>query len=304
MYSYVFAGQGSQRPGMGIDFYETYDEAKKIFDIASESLGEDIKKICFEEDPRLNLTEYTQPSILTMEIAVYEVLKKFNKKGEYFAGHSLGEYSALTAADVFTITDAVKIVKKRGELMQRAVPEGVGAMAALISEDIEQYDYKTILQKYDVDLANINSKDQVVISGKKENVEKAVEEIKNNYLSIEAVFLNVSAPFHSRLMKEIEPEFRDYLLQFPIKKENCISVLSNYTGDFHHPDNLIDNLVFQISGSVRWIENMNNLIKKKNKIIEIGPNRPLGKFFLTLGEEVPSIINVRSLYKIFPELKK
>jgi [acyl-carrier-protein] S-malonyltransferase/trans-AT polyketide synthase/acyltransferase/oxidoreductase domain-containing protein len=154
-----------------------------------------------------------------------------------------------------------------------------------------------------VDLANINSKDQVVISGKKEDVEKSVEEIKKIYPAIDAIFLNVSAPFHSRLMKEIENEFRDYLLQFPIKKENCKNVLSNYTADFHQPENLIHNLVYQISGSVKWIENMKKLIERKLNIIEIGPNRPLGKFFLTLGYEVPSIINVRSLYKVFPELK-
>ncbi len=303
MFSYVFAGQGSQRPGMGMDFYQEFEEAKRIFDLASESLGEDLKKICFEEDPRLNLTEYTQPSILTMEIAVYEVLKKYNKIGQYFAGHSLGEYSALTAAGVLEIQDAVKIVKKRGELMQRAVPEGVGSMAALISENIFQHNFRPILDKYEIDLANLNSKDQVVISGKKEGVEKAVDEIKKNFPAIDAVFLNVSAPFHSRLMKEIEPEFRDYLMQFPIKKENSTVVLSNFTGDFHQPEKLIDNLVFQISGSVKWIENMQKLIEKNLKIIEIGPNRPLGKFFLTLNVEVPSIINVRSLTKLFTEIQ-
>ncbi len=303
MYSYVFAGQGSQRTGMGADFYEDFEEARIIFDKASESLGEDLKKICFEEDPRLNLTEYTQPCILTMEIAVYEVLKKFKKNGQFFAGHSLGEYSALTSAGVFLIEDAVKIVKKRGQLMQKAVPEGVGAMAALISENIDQYDYKQILSHYNVDLANINSRDQVVISGNKENVESAVAEIKQNFPSIDAVFLNVSAPFHSKLMKGIEEEFREYILQFPIKKEFCVNVLSNYTGNFHQPENLIDNLVYQISGSVQWIENMKKLIEKQLPIIEIGPNRPLGKFFLTLGKEVPSIINVRSLYKLFPEIK-
>lgn len=303
MYSYVFAGQGSQRPGMGKDFYEEFEESRRIFDEASESINEDLKKICFEEDSRLDLTEYTQPSILTMEMAIYEVLKKFNKHGSYFAGHSLGEYSALTAAGVFQLKDVVKIVKKRGELMQKAVPEGVGSMAALMAENINQYDYKKILYEFDVDLANMNSKDQVVISGKKINVEKAVEEIKKNYNSIDVIFLNVSAPFHSRLMKEIEQEFREYLLMFPLEKEYAQKVLSNFTGDFHQPENLIDNLVYQISGSVKWIDNMNKLIERNIPIYEIGPNRPLGKFFLTLGKEVPSIINVRSLYKVFPDIK-
>ncbi len=303
MYSYVFAGQGSQRPGMGKDFYEKYEESKKIFDLASEALGEDLKKICFEEDPRLNLTEYTQPSILTMEMAVYEVLKKYNKSGTYFAGHSLGEYSALCAAGVFEIQDVVRIVRKRGELMQKAVPEGVGAMAALICEDIDRFDYKKILKENDVDLANINSKDQVVISGKKQNVEKSTEEIKKEFSDIQIVFLNVSAPFHSRLMKEIESEFHDYISQFLVHKENSTFVLSNYTGTFHQRENLIENLVKQISGSVQWIENMKNLISKNTKIIEIGPNRPLGKFFSTLGVEVPSIINEKGMLKIFPDIQ-
>lgn len=304
MYSYVFAGQGSQRVGMGMDFYEKFEESKKIFDDASESLGIDLTKICFEEDPRLNLTEYTQPCILTMEMAVYEVLKKQKKEGTYFGGHSLGEYSALTAVNVFNLKDAVKIVRKRGELMQKAVPEGVGAMAALIANDLNQYNYKTILTKYNVDLANLNSKDQVVISGKKQDVEKSTEEIKQNFPSIDIVFLNVSAPFHSRLMKDIEEEFKEYLLNFPIAKENSSVVLSNYTGSFHNPELLIDHLVKQISGSVQWIKNMEELIKKNQPIIEIGPNRPLGKFFLTLNKDVPSIINVRSLYKVFPDISE
>ncbi|MCS7204877.1 MAG: ACP S-malonyltransferase [Leptospiraceae bacterium] len=304
MYSYVFAGQGSQRPGMGSDFYQEFEESKRVFDEASESLGEDLKAICFEENPKLNLTEYTQPSILTMEMAVYEVLKKYQKHGKYFAGHSLGEYSALAAAGVFQLKDAVKIVKKRGQLMQKAVPEGVGSMAALISTDIEQYNYKEILKKHDVDLANINSKDQVVISGYKDKVENAVKEIKTQFPNIDAVFLNVSAPFHSRLMKEIEEEFRDYISQFTARKELCVNVLSNFTGTFHQPETLIENLVRQISGSVDWIQNMKVLIQQGLPIIEIGPNRPLGKFFLTLNHEVPSIINVRSMYKVFPDIEK
>ncbi|MFN3604111.1 MAG: ACP S-malonyltransferase [Leptonema sp. (in: bacteria)] len=302
MYTYVFAGQGSQRVGMGMDFYEKFEESKKIFDLASESLEMDLKKICFEEDPRLNLTEYTQPCILTMEISVYEVLKKYNKTGSFFAGHSLGEYSALVAANVLDIKDAVKIVRKRGELMQKAVPEGMGAMAALIANDLNQYDYKPILNKHNVDLANINSKDQVVISGKKQDVERAMEEIKKTFPSIDIVLLNVSAPFHSRWMKDIEEEFRSYISKFSMQKENAKYVLSNFTGNFHNPENLIDNLVKQISGSVQWIQNMQILIEKNQFIIEIGPNRPLGKFFLTLNKEVPSIINVRSLYKVFPDI--
>jgi [acyl-carrier-protein] S-malonyltransferase len=129
--------------------------------------------------------------------------------------------------------------------MQRAVPEGVGSMAALISENIFQHNFQPILDKYEVDLANLNSKDQVVISGKKEGVEKAVEEIKQNFPVIDAVFLNVSAPFHSRLMKEIEPEFRDYLMQFPIKNKILPSFYRILRGIFINQKSLLIILCFR-----------------------------------------------------------
>lgn len=297
--SIVFPGQGSQRTGMGQDFYEQFPLAKEIFDKSSEAIGEDLKKICFEEDPRINLTEFTQPSILVTEMAIYSVLEKeFGIKGEFFAGHSLGEYTALCAIGVLDIYDAAKIVKKRGALMQQAVPEGKGAMSALILKDIETTDYQKIVLESGAEFANFNSSEQTVISGKKESVEKAGIELKKKFPEMNVVPLTVSAPFHSSLMKEIESEFRDFLKQFSFKKEKSNMVLSNFTGVFHEPESLIDNLVNQISGSVNWLKNMKSLIAKETKIYEVGPNRPLGKFFGLLGVEVPSVINVRSAQKL------
>lgn len=301
MYAFVFPGQGSQRPGMAKDFYDEYATVRALFEDASAAIDVDLAALIFaEDDPKLNLTEFTQPAILTVEMAMVKVIEQeYSKTADYFAGHSLGEYTALAAAGVVDFVDAVKIVRKRGNLMQVAVPEGTGAMAALILEKIESTPYREIVAKHDADVANINSADQVVISGAKAAVEGAVAEIREKIEGINAVFLNVSAPFHSRMMAPIEDEFRSYLASFTIRPEHSAKVLSNFSGTFHRPDTLIDHLVRQISGSVRWIENMQALIDTKASILEVGPNRPLGKFFSTLGAEVPSVLNVKGLKKAF-----
>ncbi|MDH5655870.1 MAG: ACP S-malonyltransferase [Spirochaetia bacterium] len=299
----VFPGQGSQKQGMAQDFYDQSDIAKKTFEEASSAIGEDLTHICFEEDPRLDLTEFTQPAILTAEIAMYRYLQnQYSFNPSFFAGHSLGEYTALVAAGVIPFEDAVKIVRKRGALMQAAVPPDVGAMAAVILPDIESTNVKNIVDKNGAELANLNSLEQYVISGKKESVQKAAAELEKEHESsgINIVFLTVSAPFHSSLMKEIEPEFKEFLMSFVgFNMDRVSSVLSNFTADFHTAEKLIDNLVSQISGSVQWIENMRLLGKNAETVIELGPNRPLGKFFRTVGVDVSSILNLRSAKKAF-----
>ncbi|MDH5716040.1 MAG: ACP S-malonyltransferase [Spirochaetia bacterium] len=302
--SVVFPGQGSQRPTMGMDFYNEYPIAKEIFEKASKAIDCDLKEICFSEDERLNLTEYTQPAILTVEIAMYEVIKKeFNFVPVYFAGHSLGEYTALVAAEVIPFENAVKIVKKRGNLMQTAVPEGKGTMAALICENIPQDKVKVECEKNNITMANINSKNQIVISGSTEETQKTANTLKNEIEGLDVVFLNVSAPFHSSLMKEIENDFNDCLKQYEesFKKYKAETVMSNYTGKFHTAENLLENLVKQISGSVKWLDNMSQLQNVSDKIYEIGPNKPLGKFFKTIGADVISIINLRGAKSAFVE---
>lgn len=300
----VFPGQGSQKPGMAQDFFDEFESARRIFEDASDAIGEDLKKICFEEDPRLDLTEFTQPSILTAEIAMLEVLREsYHFKSDYFAGHSLGEYTALVAAGVMPFKDAVQIVRKRGALMQKAVPAGIGAMAAVILADIEKSDVRQIVIDNGAELANLNSLEQYVISGKKESVESAAAAIEKKYSEsgVNIVFLPVSAPFHSSLMKEIEPEFRDYLDSFAgnFNSSLCGSVVSNFSSGFHTKEKLLDNLVSQISGSVQWIENMRLIGENASVIYEVGPNRPLGKFFRTIGIEINSILNLRSAKKAF-----
>jgi len=295
----VFPGQGSQRSGMGSDFYSESELFRDIFKRASEAISLDLQEICFTENEKINETEFTQPAILTLEFGIYELLKEKGFSADFFAGHSLGEYSALACADVFDLEDAVWLVRKRGELMQKATPLGVGAMAAVILEQIENSGASEIIREFGAEIANKNSKDQWVISGYSEKIKKTCEELERQIENVRVVPLTVSAPFHSSLMKTIEREFFEILQNIEMRRENCSSVLSNFTGNFHHPETLIENLTKQISGTVRWVENMSRLMETKSIITEVGPNKPLGSFFLTLGAEVSSVINLRSFGKFF-----
>lgn len=303
IYSIVFPGQGSQRPGMGSDFYEKYPEAKDAFVRASGALGEDISAICFSEDPKLDLTEFTQPCILTCSIAMFDAMRKATPfQTDLFAGHSLGEYTALVAAGALPLETAVKIVRRRGALMQKVVPVGDGAMAALIAENLDQTGFRALVATAGADIANINSTSQTVISGSKAAVERAAAEIRSQLPQVDVVFLNVSAPFHSSLMKSIEGEFREYLMGFAgdFVLQNATRVASNFSGKLHDKANLFDNLVAQISGSVRWTDNMQLLAASGHPALEIGPNKPLNKFLSSAGIPVTSVINLRSLKPLLP----
>ena len=298
----VFPGQGSQRIGMAKDFYDEYKTTRNIFNEASEAIQIDLADLCFKENEDINFTENTQPALLTVETGIYSVLEEeFDLSGNYFAGHSLGEYSALVASKVIVFRDAVKIVKKRGSLMQHATVKDESSMVALICENIENTKFHDILAKEQVEIANINSKDQVVISGVSSAIDRASDILKNEIQGVNIIKLNVKTPFHSSFMKSIESDFRNYLSGFSAKfnPENSKKVLSNFTGELYRPQDLIDNLVKQLSGSVKWVTNMKEMLKLCEKIYEVGPNRVLGKFFATLGKEVKSIIHLRSLQKVF-----
>lgn len=211
----VFPGQGTQRTGMGRDFYDNIPASRDTFEEASQALGCDVASLCFEDDYRLNLTEYAQPCILTTEIAMFRGLQSlYGFEPDFFGGHSLGEYTALVAANVIPFSDALKTVRARGRLMQQASPPRTGCMAAVIAENLDIDDIRHTLEGLSLDVANINSSGQVVISGRADSMDIAqirLEQAAKNNQPIRFVPLNVSAPFHSRFMLGIRDAFRDVL---------------------------------------------------------------------------------------------
>ena len=297
----VFPGQGSQKIGMAKDFFDNSSVVKRTFEEASDSLGYSMEDLCFNENDKINLTEYTQPSLLTAEVSMWRYLVDKGLSADYFAGHSLGEYSALVAANVIKFNDAVKIVRKRGELMQRAVPSGEGSMKVLnflVGSDIS-YSFNTIkdiCETYSVDLANINSPRQIVISGPVSTLSDAAFKCQSYYQDSvipEIIDIPVSAPFHSRGMKVIEKEFKDYINQYDFNYDYVTTVYSNKTGELHSNENFVDNLVSQISSPVDWVSNMKNIISKNCEILEIGPGKPLSGFFKSFDKKVTSIMILR-----------
>lgn len=303
----VFPGQGSQRQGMGKDFCDSIAVCRQTYEEAADALGLDVAAICFNEDSRLNLTQYTQPCIVTTEIAMLRGLaEKYGFKADYFGGHSLGEFSALVAAGVMPFADTVQIVRERGRLMQEAVPVGVGSMAAVISESIDIDGLKKILADLPLDIANINSANQVVISGEAAALPEAEIRCKELFAAPKThrfVQLNVSAPFHSRFMAKIEEPFGGTLEKFrkSMNAQHAPKVTSNYRGTFHEAsvDAVIFNLVSQLSHSVLWRDNMQALASCATQVYEIGPGRPLRDFLKTVGVACESITGLSAAEKIF-----
>lgn len=294
----VFPGQGSQRAGMARDFHETYAVARQTFEEASGTVGLDLAGISFGEDERLNLTEFTQPCILTAEVAMLRVLRdEFGLAATVYAGHSLGEYTALVAAGVLGLGDAARLVRQRGALMQQAVPPGEGAMLAVIGPDLDIDRLRETIADLEVDAANHNSPSQIVVSGRASDVEKAQQRLVGD--GFRCVPLKVSAPFHSRFMRGVEPKFAAELESVTIRAEDAPQVASNYSGTFHPSDGaaVSENLVRQISGTVRWMENMRELAACADRILEIGPGRPLSAFFREIGVAAVSIMNLRGVEK-------
>jgi [acyl-carrier-protein] S-malonyltransferase len=302
----VFPGQGAQRPGMGKDFYDNIPVSHEIYDEASNAVGWDIAAMCFGEDDRLNLTEFTQPCILTTEIAMLRGLQNlFGLSPSLFGGHSLGEFSALVAADVIPLSEAVRIVQIRGRMMQDAVPVGIGGMAAIIYENIDLDLIQRILRDLPLDLANINSLNQVVISGNKESLPEAEAKLTvllSKDKSSRFVPLNVSAPFHSRFMDSITEVFKKALLSSVENwnVEKATVVTSNFSGRFHSgdADSVVTNLVFQLNHAVQWVDNMRNIVSRADKIYEVGPGRPLRDFFRTIDVFCSSVTNLSSAERL------
>ena len=303
----VFPGQGSQRPGMGKDFYDQIPGCKETYEEASEALGWDVAALCFREDERLNLTKYTQPCIVTTEVAMMRGLKSlYDFSPLYFGGHSLGEFAALVAADVLSLSETVRIVHTRGRLMQEATPVGVGAMTAVIGENLDVRVIMNTLAGLPIDVANVNSAKQVVISGEAKympEAESRLTDVLAKDQPVRFVQLNVSAPFHSRFMSRIEESFAETLrhLEAGMAAEKATGVTSNYTGGFHADEKaeIIRNLVSQLSSTVKWKDNMSELSSQAEKIYEVGPGGPLRAFFQTMDVECSSVTALSAAERLF-----
>jgi [acyl-carrier-protein] S-malonyltransferase len=302
----VFPGQGSQRPGMGKDFFEQMPESRFAFEEAADALGWDVASVCFTEDARLDLTEYTQPCLVTTEIAMMRGLAaRYGFRPSLFGGHSLGEFTALVAAGALPFAACLKIVQTRGRLMQSAVPVGVGAMTAVIADDLAPEVIAGVIGSLAADIGNVNSARQVVLSGEARAVAEAEERLRTALESLSPRFvrLNVSAPFHSRLLEPIAAPFTEVMREWGggLDSEQAGGVVSNYRGGFHTGprEAIIENLALQISHTVQWKANMIHLAERAGAIWEIGPGRPLRDFFRTIGVACTSVTTVASAEKAF-----
>ncbi|MDY6825539.1 MAG: ACP S-malonyltransferase [Thermodesulfobacteriota bacterium] len=303
----VFPGQGTQRKGMGEDFFQAIPASRDVYEEASDVLGWDVAHMCFHKNGLMDQTQYAQPCIFTTEMAMFRGLQEaYGLTPDFFGGHSVGEYAALAAAGAMPFSEALKIVRDRGRLMQASFPENAGGMLAVIGENLAPDRIGEAIAHLTTDVANINSTDQIVISGRFEALDHARQMIVKSVAdpqSVRFVRLNVSAPFHSRFMAGIAESFRACLAsaQETIHSACAQQVTSNYTGGFHSDDvkAVIDNLVFQISGTVQWRQNMDRLAEKADTICEIGPHRPLKQFFRSIDVECKSITTLASAERTF-----
>ena len=292
MFSVIFPGQGSQMVGMGKEFYDKFDLVKKLFKEADDTLNFSISKLILEgPKEELDLTVNTQPAIFLISYSIYNVInKEFNidlSKAKYFAGHSLGEYSALSCAGYLSFSDTLKILRIRGDAMQNSVPKGQGGMVAVLGSKVETIEkiLKDNEQNLSVQIANDNSEGQIVLSGKTGDLDKLIFILKEN--TIKNIKLPVSAPFHCSLMNKATNIMSDELnkLNF-IEGEN--KLISNVTAkEISNTDELKKLLVKQIENRVRWRESVINMINNDiNHFIEIGPGKVLSGLIKRISKEV------------------
>ena len=294
--AFLYPGQGAQEAGMGKDFYENSALARGIYDEADELLDFDVKAMCFEQDERLHQTEYTQASMVTTSLAMTRVLLEEGIHPDITAGLSLGEYCAIAAAGGMEPMDAIRLVRLRGKLMQNAVPEGEGAMCAVIKLDADVIE-RVIEPIRDVTIANYNCPGQIVITGRKHAVKQAAEELRKAGAK-RCLMLNVSGPFHSPMMASACGELAEEIDKIRLS-ELKIPYITNVTADVVTDiGETRDLLVQQMSAPVKWMQSMERMLAEGTDLfIEIGPGGTLAKFMKKIAPEA-KVLNVSAFEDI------
>ncbi len=312
MNALLFPGQGSQVVGMGSEFYNNFKMVKEIFDEADEKLNYKISKIILEgPEDKLKLTENTQPAILTVSFAIFLVLKKeFNfdfKYTKFFAGHSLGEYSALVCAESLNFKDALYLLYERGKSMQEAVPVGKGAMIAVLGSQLGEINnfLKNVKTKGVCEVANDNADGQIIISGNVESINDLKNILKKNKKKF--IPLNVSAPFHCSLMKPAAIKMKDKINSIDFQKPKFDIVCNVTSKPESNPENIKRLLVDQIFSTVRWRESVINMSKGDiTNFIELGPGKVLSGMVKRTVKNINcfSINSIDDMKKMINEFKK
>ena len=287
--AFIYPGQGAQKCGMGQDFYENSASAKAVYDMAAEVLKDnmdiDMKDLCFHENDKLDLTEYTQAALVTTCLAMTKVVEEAGIHPDVTAGLSLGEYCAIAAAGGMKDEDAIRLVRKRGLLMQNTVPAGEGAMCAIMGMTGEEIEKVTDTME-GVSIANYNCPGQIVITGETKAVEAAAEKLKEAGAK-RTVMLNVSGPFHSPMLEKAGEELAEVLQGVelsPLKVPYVTNVTAQEVTDISQTKEL---LARQVSSSVRWQQSMENLIAAGvDTFVEIGPGRTLAGFMRKISRDV------------------
>ena len=291
--AFIFPGQGAQVCGMGQDFYENTETGRRIFDRASELLGFSMPELVFEKNDRLDITEYTQAAMVTTSVAMLKVMEERGYHADVTAGLSLGEYCALAAAGVMSADDAILTVRRRGILMQEAVPAGIGGMSAVLGMNADQIN--AVVDKIEnVQVANYNCPGQIVISGKLEAVQEAAEKLKEAGAK-RVIPLNVSGPFHSYLLSEAGKKLGEFLENVKIS-DPVIPYVANVTARYVTSASEVKPLLEkQVSSSVRWQQSVEAMIADGvDRFVEIGPGKTLSGFVKKISRDV-TILNVEKL---------